>query len=595
MLLAACGAACAAAPGSSRGTGSSVYERDWGTCAAAVTAPARRWYLAEGCTAEGFETWVLVQNPGTRAVEVAMELQTAQGARRGPSDTLPPMTRRTYNLGDYVVSYDVSTSVSASGDVVCERAMYGPGRIWGTGAAGVTEPAGTWYLAEGCTAGGTETWVLVQNPGTSPVRIKLDLQVGSGRLGGPTDTIPPRSRRSYNLADYVTTYDVATTVTASAPVVCERAMYGGGREWATDSAGISTPGRTWYMSEGCTLAGFETWLLVQNPGQAPIDLKTRLLTESGEVAGPSARLPAGSRSSFDLSRWAPGRSIAAIVSASGPVVAERAMYGDRRRWGTCSAGSQQLSRKWYMAEGCTATGFETWVAVANPGDKPVDVTFQLQTDKGLAAGPSGTIQPRRRRTFDLSSSVTSYEVSALLEATGPVACERSMYGLGASGRMCAPVQGPLSYPFTADGSIACGHWPAGSTDYPYFGAPRAGTRLHAGIDIYPAAGEGTPVRAVKDGTVIKTGPFYTRYTGEQTFGVLVDHGDFVANYGEVQPPEAWVRPGARLLRGQVFARVSGTVQLHFEMYTPGTTSWSQWYGSQPANLLDPTPEMLEVY
>ncbi|HEY5493615.1 MAG TPA: M23 family metallopeptidase, partial [Candidatus Anoxymicrobiaceae bacterium] len=289
------------------------------------------------------------------------------------------------------------------------------------------------------------------------------------------------------------------------------------------------------------------------------------------------------------------RSIAAIVSASGPVVAERAMYGDRRRWGTCSAGSQQLSRKWYMAEGCTAAGFETWVAVANPGDKPVDVTFQLQTDKGLAAGPSGTIQPRRRRTFDLSSSVTSYEVSALLEATGPVACERSMYGLGASGRMCAPVQGPLSYPFTADGSIACGHWPAGSTDYPYFGAPRAGTRLHAGIDIYPAAGEGTPVRAVKDGTVIKTGPFYTRYTGEQTFGVLVDHGDFVANYGEVQPPEAWVRPGARLLRGQVFARVSGTVQLHFEMYTPGTTSWSQWYGSQPANLLDPTPEMLEVY
>ena len=170
-----------------------------------------------------------------------------------------------------------------------------------------------------------------------------------------------------------------------------------------------------------------------------------------------------------------------------------------------------------------------------------------------------------------------------------------MYGLGASGRMCAPVQGPLSYPFTADGSIACGQWPAGSTDYPYFGAPREGTRLHAGVDIYPATGEGTPVRAVKDGTVIKTGPFYTMPTGEQTCAVLVDHGDFVANYGEVRPPEAWVRPGAHLSRCQVFTSVSGTVQLHFEMYAPGTTSWSQWYGPQPANQLDPTPEMLEVY
>lgn len=103
------------------------------------------------------------------------------------------------------------------------------------------------------------------------------------------------------------------------------------------------------------------------------------------------------------------------------------------------------------------------------------------------------------------------------------------------------------------------------------------------------------MRAVKDGTVIKTGLFYTRATGEQTYAILVDHGDFVANYGEVQPPEAWVGPGSHLARGQVFASVSGTEQLHLEMYAPGTTSWSQWYGPQPANLIDPTNDMLELY
>ncbi|MBU4489203.1 MAG: hypothetical protein KKE79_01035, partial [Actinobacteria bacterium] len=38
---------------------------------------------------------------------------------------------------------------------------------------GVTEPNKTWYLAEGSTAGGFETWVLVQNPGTETATVDL--------------------------------------------------------------------------------------------------------------------------------------------------------------------------------------------------------------------------------------------------------------------------------------------------------------------------------------------------------------------------------------------------------------------------------------
>ena len=50
------------------------------------------------------------------------------------------------------------------GDVVCERAVYGNNRTWGTDSVGATAPASTWYLAEGSTGGGMETYVLVQNP-----------------------------------------------------------------------------------------------------------------------------------------------------------------------------------------------------------------------------------------------------------------------------------------------------------------------------------------------------------------------------------------------------------------------------------------------
>jgi N-acetylmuramoyl-L-alanine amidase len=90
-----------------------------------VTSPSTVWYLAEGCTAGSFETWVLVQNPGDEAAEIDMKLQTAEGERQGPADIIPARTRRSYNLADYAVSFDVSTKVTASAGVVCERAVYG--------------------------------------------------------------------------------------------------------------------------------------------------------------------------------------------------------------------------------------------------------------------------------------------------------------------------------------------------------------------------------------------------------------------------------------------------------------------------------------
>jgi len=53
--------------------------------------------------------------------------------------------------------------------------------------------------------------------------------------------VPAGCRRTFHLNDYVTTYNVSTKVTASSPVVCERAMYGPEGTWATDSIGYTPP------------------------------------------------------------------------------------------------------------------------------------------------------------------------------------------------------------------------------------------------------------------------------------------------------------------------------------------------------------------
>ncbi|RJP27178.1 MAG: hypothetical protein C4536_14330, partial [Actinobacteria bacterium] len=136
-------------------------------------------------------------------------------------------SRHSFNAGEYVYEYDVSTRVEATGNVACERSMYWDNRAGMHGSVGVSSPSTTWYLAEGCTAGGFETWIMVQNPGDEAVDVTLNFMTGSGEVAGPAATLPPRSRRTFNAGEYVADYEVSTRVSASGGVVCERSMYWG--------------------------------------------------------------------------------------------------------------------------------------------------------------------------------------------------------------------------------------------------------------------------------------------------------------------------------------------------------------------------------
>jgi murein DD-endopeptidase MepM/ murein hydrolase activator NlpD len=123
-----------------------------------------------------------------------------------------------------------------------------------------------------------------------------------------------------------------------------------------------------------------------------------------------------------------------------------------------------------------------------------------------------------------------------------------------------------------------------------FRANRAGGRLHAACDIYIAAG--TPVHAVADGTVLSNGyPFYC-----STDAVEVDHGTFVARYGEIRPHSATVQKGQKIKAGQVLAKTGlldcyDQPMLHFEMYSGTATGSLTGNGgaySRRSDLINPT-------
>ena len=107
-----------------------------------------------------------------------------------------------------------------------------------------------------------------------------------------------------------------------------------------------------------------------------------------------------------------------------------------------------------------------------------------------------------------------------------------------------------------------------------FGARRSGgARAHAGIDLYFR--EFTDVLAMADGVVTR-GPydFYLK-----TFAVEIDHGAFIARYGELAPEDTPpVQEGDTVVQGQKIGRVGiltksdgsrlgvPSMMLHLELY-----------------------------
>ncbi|HEX4951122.1 MAG TPA: peptidoglycan DD-metalloendopeptidase family protein [Blastocatellia bacterium] len=132
-----------------------------------------------------------------------------------------------------------------------------------------------------------------------------------------------------------------------------------------------------------------------------------------------------------------------------------------------------------------------------------------------------------------------------------------------------------------------------------------GKRAHAGCDLY--APKGTIIHAITDGTVIR-GP-YPFYAG--TFALEIDHGTFIARYGEIQLTN-FVREGDRVKAGQPIAKVGHLINiavpsdmLHLELYDKsahGPLSVKSGAGAKTSDgrlfyrrkdLIDPTPKLNE--
>jgi hypothetical protein len=399
-----------------------------------VPSLSRTWYLAEGTTAWGFETWVLVQNPNPEPTQITVTFMKPGGSTQTEVFPLGGNSRFTIPVNSYVDSSDVSTKVEATAPVICERAMYWDGRVEGHDSIGVVNPSLTWYLAEGTTAWDFETWVLVQNPNPQAVEVTMTFMLPGGSSQIHSFPVDGQARYTVNLNDLVNTSDVSTKVEATAPVICERAMYRYGRNIGTDTIGTPSSSREWYLAEGTTAWGFDEYVLVQNPNPQQAAVSMEFMLPGGGVVPYGIILPGQSRYTVHVNDvpGCGGTDLSAYVYADLPVICERAMYwqGASSPGGHATIGTPLPSNQWYLAEGTTAWGFETWVLVQNPNDTAAAVSFTFMKPDGSTEFLSVPVAAKSRFTLRANDVVPESDVSTMVVSDLPVICERAMYLAG---------------------------------------------------------------------------------------------------------------------------------------------------------------------
>lgn len=429
--------------------------------------PKTTWYMAEGCTQDDFETWILVQNPNDETIAVDVTFMTRDG-ELSPQELqrvpIAPKSRMSFKANYYVSTYEVSTKVeSYGGEIVCERAMYGNERNWAHSSIGTAYPSGTWFLPEGSTDGGMNTWILVQNPNMHPVLANITFMTSLGAVEGPQNVvIGGKSRMSFNANDYTADFNLSTKVEATDSVICERAVYGKaftfsdkpedcvedkpandsrkeGILWAHSSLGSTVSSNKWYMAEGSTAGGMgeqeslmDTWIIVQNPNSEPAYIDITFMTSTSPIEGPrNYEIPASSTRGFLANEYTNDYNVSTMVESDADIICERVVYGfDSNLWAQSSIGATEPSSKWHLAEGSTRNGMETWILVQNPNNVFVTVNLTLMSEEGELAPDelqNVIMAPNTRLSFPLHYYIDSYNVSTAVEASGGVICERAVY------------------------------------------------------------------------------------------------------------------------------------------------------------------------
>jgi len=429
---------------------------------------SQAWLVAEGSTGEGFDTFILMQNPNDVPAPTAVAFATEDGIVDGTLLEIPPRSRTTLRLSEYMPDqWGISTMVAAEVPIVVERSMYWNSQqtaypyemMSGHANLGLPAPmepgfkmdassdrSTDQYFPEGSTAG-FDTWILLFNPMETEAQAKVTLMDETGPVVEENVTVGPLSRQTVHLNKLLPdANEIATQVTSDTFLVAERSMYWDPAASALQpyemigghsTSGSPFPANSWYIAEGSTGGGFETYILLQNPQDTEAPVTALFSDATGTVAQLDTTMPAQSRSTIKVSDYVPDNfQVSTNITSGKAIVAERSMYWDKRETmepssmkdGHSTVGETGAAKTWMVAEGSTGGGFDTFVLITNTENTEATAAVVFMTEAGPQAPFNITIPANSRYTLWVNDYIPDdFHVSTLIEGNRDLVVERSMY------------------------------------------------------------------------------------------------------------------------------------------------------------------------
>ncbi len=328
----------------------------------------------------------------------------------------------------------------------------------------VEGPSTTWYLAEGSTSGDFSLFYLLQNAQPTAVTATVRYLRPSGLP--PIErvhTLPPNSRTTIAVdgqGPELAHTDVSAVITATAPIIVERAMYADrpGQPFAAghDSAGVTAPALEWFLAEGATGPFFDLFVLVANPSPTPAAISVDYLLLGGGVLTKAYTVPANGRYTIWVddeqvpagSGQRPLRNVAVsmkVRSTNGiPIIVERTMWWPGPELSSDfwyethnSPGATATAFRWSIADGEVGgpDGAETYVLIANTAPRPGTARVRLFFENGNTSGRLYTLPANSRTNValgaDFEEAAANGRMAVLVESLGadpvPIVVEHATY------------------------------------------------------------------------------------------------------------------------------------------------------------------------
>ena len=351
-------------------------------------APVSQLFTWYDQLSPGMRNWVLMGNPSATAADIGSV--NIAGVYRGGWQIAAE--GRAIPEFPGVIGGPVEVRSPGTGPLLASQRVLYNGNFNELPAVAATELDSAYYLTwYDQVSPGMESWILVNNRGTLATTVEVyigDMSTPAGTYSlSPGETVTPQFPGIRSGPVYV------RSTNGQDLVVSQRVLFNG---YFSEVVGIRASGLSgeysfnWYdqLSEG-----FQTWILVANPGTSPVDAEVLV---AGQKQGPTLSLGAGEVQylSFDGLRAGP-----VTVSSTGGqdiIASERTLMGDsfEELQGADPAGLS--SSGWFTWYDQLSAGMTTYLLVSNQGTGVTSVDFHIGGVKqgsipSLAAGAVGVV------------------------------------------------------------------------------------------------------------------------------------------------------------------------------------------------------------